>query len=325
MAALSELPTSTSTRAPTVERMARRPPLVSVPLIQLSQERHSIPPMPEKLSGFDVQHELWQSWMSTIAEAQRSNVFTACPLVGCMYWCCPLLCFQPCLCMACPTTWMIAINDGRARNTAEDSIRADAARLGNGGLHFRWTMWQTGVFDTSTLYEFRLQTPAFGNVPPPEAVPERLGSAGVTQGMWSRFVALLNAERDAHLLSRCSPFCLMAYHFFPLGGLQPCLCMLNPLTCHEHAKVRRARDEAVRMINGELAPLKLHFKFSQEAAQFIRGPLPRAMSRSGKDKGGFTRVIEVANAAGVPGAARMLEQQAEELEAEQMASSPVRV
>ena len=146
---------------PKPQRMARRPPLAVVPLMQPASAQR-----PDKLAALGVTAEDWLEWMAIIEAGQNSNFFSKCPCLGCMYWCCPLLCLQPCLCMACPCTWKMAMDEQSNHNRVEDQIRSKCP------THFRWTVWQTGVFETTTLFELRLEQPGVHSIgaPVPAAV-----------------------------------------------------------------------------------------------------------------------------------------------------------
>ena len=73
-----------------------------------------------------------------------------------------------------------------------------------------------------------------------------------------------------------SPYAPFCYSFFPLGALQPCLCLLNPLTWYHAVRVRRARAHAAERINIGLEPLNAHFRFGfkGQTALWVRGALP---------------------------------------------------
>ena len=216
------------------------------------------------------------------------------------------------------------MDEQTSHNWVEDQIRSECPT----SVWFRWTVWQTGVFDTSTLFELRLEQPGVNSAAAPKTVPPGLRAIGASQAQWESWVGLVEAEQRAHCLHSCGPYCRMAYSFFPLGGFQPCLCACNPITCVEMVRVRNARGKCIDAINADLAlldpPGGAHFRFTQRAAVFARGPLPPGVRK--EKRGGFTQIISVAMSqqAGLPFASR-IERRAEEEEEAQVAASPVRV
>ena len=114
------------------------------------------PELPATLEAAGVSDEQWGRWMDAIVTSHRhGNTFLHAPLLGLCYWCCPLLCLQPCICIACPTTWHMAIAQGRAHDECEDAIRREAPS----GLHFKLTIWHHAMWESHTLHEIRLRRP----------------------------------------------------------------------------------------------------------------------------------------------------------------------
>ena len=229
-----------------------------------------------------------------------------------------MLCLQPVLCMANPLTWWMMIRDVVSRDKTEDQIRAETPE----SLHFRWTLWQHAVWDQDTLYELRLQSEH--HELPPKEIPPKLRAAGATPEQWSQWLKLLELERRAHLLSSCSsPYARFAYSFFPLGGVQPCLCLLNPCTWMNAHSVHNTREHVESTINADLGRLNCHFRFAAtgRSAVFARG-LPPASFKSRKS--GLVTVVLQGGGLPVPGTARIM-QQAEDEELAQSPPKPVRV
>jgi len=254
------------------------------------------------LKRYGVTDEQWLLWLKEIDDAVESHAFNRQPVLGLCYWCCPLLCIQPIVCMACPTTWWMSMDLEERKARAEDTINS---ALASHGLFFIWTPWHWGRFETNTLFSHRSAL----RRPLPTEVPPRLGQLGASQEQWARWSSLIQSEEKAHLLQNCPPTAAMAYTFFPLGALQPCICLLNPLTCYSYARVANARREVTKAINADLMQMDAHFRYTaMEAACFSRGP-PAAKPAT---KGGLTQVIAVASSVGVPGAARMLQEAEEE-------------
>ena len=247
------------------------------------------PPLPYNLHERGVSHTQFASWVDTIHESQRvGSPFADYPVCGLCYWCCPLLCFQPLVCMACPTTWYLSIREVKARDAAEDEIRAQSPE----GLHFRWTIWQHMVWETSTIYELRTHIASTASSPVPTELPAQLAKIGASQEQWERWRELLEAERRAQLLHSCHPYVSFCYSFFPLGALQPCVCLLNPLTCYNARRISRAREAAERGINAELGALGAHFRYasSDRSVLFVRGPLPPELAKKRRSTKGLAMV-----------------------------------
>jgi hypothetical protein len=280
--------------------MARLSKVADVPLLR----GRAPPKRPPALASHGVTEDQFDGWMKLIEETQLDgNAFARCPCIGMCYWCCPLLCFQPVLCMANPCTWYMTIRDARSRDATEDRIRHETPD----SLHFKWTLFQHAVWEQETLFELRLQQPGIHPDPPPATIPARLQAVGATQEQWARWCELLQRERRAHLLHGCaSPYVSFAYSFFPFGGFQPCICVLNPATWWSARNVHRARKEAEASINGDLAQCGCHFRFepSGRAAIFARGP----PSPSKRKKGGVVTVVLQGGGFGlpVPGTARTM-------------------
>lgn len=256
------------------------------PVADVALIRQHLPPVPAAMARAGVTTEQWNGWFDQIHEAQEAgDAFSNCKCVGMTYWCCPLLCFQPCICIANPCTWKIMLQHAKAKESIEDKIRAESPD----GMHFRVTMMQHAVWETNTIFELRLQQAGFHALPPPTELPVQLGKLGATQEQWTKWVDLINKERKAHLFSSLKEtwwpqFC---YAFFPLGVFQPCLCLLNPLQIHNGLAVHRARFAAEEEINRDLAPLNAHFVFerTERSVLFVRGPLPPHLAKRSKRKG----------------------------------------
>ena len=313
--------------------------VADVPLLR-GQSSHS---MPAELAKHGVSQVQFDGWMHLIEQKQiEGNAFGTCPCVGVCYWCCPFLCIQPLICMANPLTWWMTLRvlrlenkrgpftyysailanhthlplrrylvdqDMRVRDAMEDRIRDETPE----SLHFRWTLWQHAVWEQTTLFEIRLQQPGIHPEPPPATIPAKLLAMGATQDQWTRWRAQLLRERRAHLLHSCpSPYASFAYSFFPFGGLQPCICILNPATWLSAHKVHRVRKEAEAAINADLAQLGCNFRFEPNGrtAIFARGPPPLTKRK----KGGIVTVVLQGGGFGipVPGTARNMMPSAEE-------------
>ena len=291
-----------------ISRRSQPSYVADVSLIQTATEGK--PALPPGLASRGVTEAEFHSWLDHLLQStERGNAFSACPLLGMCYWCCPFLCFQPCICMANPCSWYLTLRDKRAHDEGEEFVRVQAPE----GLHFRWTMWQHAIWETTTLLEIRLDE--VGIAPPlPEIIPPNLASIGATQQQWSRWRRLLVVERSTHCLSCCPPYLRLAYSFFPLGGLQPCLCILNPLTCVNAVRVGRARERCEVGINEDLEALNAHFRYrgGGRTCVFERGPRPPHLKKRQK-KSGLAMVALVANGVGVNLPERML-QEAEQVE-----------
>ena len=181
-------------RAPVPPIMGRAKPVADVPLAVPQGEWP--PKLPGALGSHGVSDHQWRRWMTDITMAQHGSPFASHPGLGCCYWCCPLLCIQPCLCMACPTTWHLTIQENIARFAAEDAVRAET-RATSEHLHFRWTIWQHAVWETNTLHELRCYLPGISTGVPAENVPPPLSSIGVRQDEWDAWRAVLEEERKA--------------------------------------------------------------------------------------------------------------------------------
>ena len=161
--------------------------VADVPLLRAGEGPEWRPKMPVSLSLHGVTEEQFKRWMDLIDESQRKgNAFGSCPAVGLCYWCCPLLCLQPLVCMANPCTWWMSIKDVRQRDTTEDCIRSESPD----GLHFKWTLWQHAVWEQNTLHELRLEQPGLVAEPPPVEIPPRLLALGATQHQCMRSTAV---------------------------------------------------------------------------------------------------------------------------------------
>jgi hypothetical protein len=168
--------------------------------------------------------------------------------------------------------------------------------------------------------------------------PAELHALGVTTAQWSAWMALLEGERRAHLFHSCPECeprgltqrahitpsahaerlkmhtlswtvcvwrrCEPLFFGFPLGPLQPCLCLLNPCTWWMTASVLSARARVEDAINKELSLLGLYFKWGgDETAQFRKGVPQRTLKQErAHSRVSLGRTIEIAGA--VTGASR---------------------
>lgn len=264
--------------------------------------------MPPSLLKLGVTQELWVSWLDKLREIMmEKDAFYGRPCSECCFWCCPLLCVQTCWCMGNPRTHRQAARLGEARVLVEQMINADLAALGGSGItnshldgYFQFSLSGVGMFiprgrSRGKCALATVRVTIFDKALP-DAVPATLSATaiGVTDDEWRRWMAILEAERRAHLCY-AAPDCAPIYQCCPLGPIQCCLCALNPLNCYFSHRTSRERERATGLINAELVPKGLCFEYQHDIGVFRRG-MPKPKRRHGK-RSLVGRTIAIAGAA----------------------------